>query len=220
MKEWLLSLLLVICLWRDVYSAKNSTFLSTTPVPSSQSTFAPSTTHANGTSTTVAPTTIPQFTCTQGNASCGECVKDIKCFWCSADHSCKQYPASKIIPRDCEGNDWYWKQCFAAGSILIYVIPSVCFVVLVIIGCGVYCLCCRKRKQKSYEREDRKMQRRREEIKQRHAERRAERKIRTDAIRQKYGLLANEDDAEVAWTDLKYWFQHFLLFILLCMLSV
>ena len=106
------------------------------------------------------------------------------------------------------------------GSILIYVIPSVCFVVLVIIGCGVYCLCCRKRKQKSYEREDRKMQRRREEIKQRHAERRAERKIRTDAIRQKYGLLANEDDAEVAWTDLKYWFQHFLLFILLCMLSV
>ena len=84
------------------------------------------------------------------------------------------------------------------GSILIYVIPSVCFVVLVIIGCGVYCLCCRKRKQKSYEREDRKMQRRREEIKQRHAERRAERKMRTDAIRQKYGLLANEDDAEVA----------------------
>ena len=84
------------------------------------------------------------------------------------------------------------------GSILIYVIPSVCFVVLVIIGCGVYCLCCRKRKQKSCEREDRKMQRRREEIKQRHAERRAERKMRTDAIRQKYGLLANEDDAEVA----------------------
>ena len=115
MKEWLLSLLLVICLWRDVYSAKNSTFLSTTPVPSSQSTFAPSTTHANGTSTTVAPTTVPQFTCTQRNASCGECVKDIKCFWCSADHSCKKYPASKIIPRDCEGNDWYWKQCFAAG---------------------------------------------------------------------------------------------------------
>ena len=97
------------------------------------------------------------------------------------------------------------------GSILIYVIPSVCFVVLVIIGCGVYCLCCRKRKQKSYEREDRKMQRRREEIKQRHAERRAERKMRTDAIRQKYGLLANEDDAEVAWTDLKYWFQHFFI---------
>ena len=84
------------------------------------------------------------------------------------------------------------------GSILIYIIPSVCFVVLVIIGCGVYCLCCRKRKQKSCEREDRKMQRRREEIKQRHAERRAERKMRTDAIRQKYGLLANEDDAEVA----------------------
>ena len=84
------------------------------------------------------------------------------------------------------------------GNILIYVIPSVSFVVLVIIGCGVYCLCCRNRKRKSYEREDRKMQRRREEIKQRHAERRAERKVRTDAMRQKYGLLANDDDAEIA----------------------
>ena len=72
------------------------------------------------------------------------------------------------------------------------------FVVLVIIGCCVYCLCCRNRRQVRYEREDRKMQRRREEAQRRNAERRAERKIRTDAIRQKYGLLTNEDDAEVA----------------------
>lgn len=49
-----------------------------------------------------------------------------------------------------------------------------------------------------YEREDKKMQRRREEAQRRNAERRAERRIKTDAIRQKYGLLTNEDDAEVA----------------------
>ena len=42
------------------------------------------------------------------------------------------------------------------------------------------------------------MQRRREETQRRNAERRAERRIKTDAIRQKYGLLTNEDDAEVA----------------------
>lgn len=86
----------------------------------------------------------------------------------------------------------------ASGHILIYVIPSVSFVVLVILGCCVYCLCCRKRRQRSLDRDDRKLQRRREEIKQRYAERRAERKMKTDAIRQKYGLLSNEDDAEVA----------------------
>ena len=85
----------------------------------------------------------------------------------------------------------------ASGHILIYVIPSVAFVVLVILGCCVYCLCCRKRRQRSLDRDDRKLQRRREEIKQRYAERRAERKMKTDAIRQKYGLLSNED-AEVA----------------------
>lgn len=77
-------------------------------------------------------------------------------------------------------------------------IPSVSFVVLVTLGCCVYCLCCRKRCQRSYDKEDSKFQRRRDEIQQRHAERRAERKMKTDAIRQKYGLLSNEDDTEVA----------------------
>lgn len=208
-KSWL-SVLLAICLWCSatiVYVRASSGNATTTPAPltsttlksSSPSTAAPVTRNTNETSTTVAPTSTPSDTCSQRNASCGECVKDIKCFWCGADNSCQKYPVSlKVIPRDCEGNDWYWKQCFAPGYILIYVIPSVSFVVLVILGCCVYCLCCRNRSQRSYGKEDMKMQRRREEIKQRHAERRAERKMRTDAIRQKYGLLSNEDDAEVA----------------------
>ena len=72
------------------------------------------------------------------------------------------------------------------------------FVVMVLTGCCVYCLCCRKRRQLSYQKEDRKMQKRREEAQKRNAERRADRKIRTDAIRQKYGLLTNEDDGELA----------------------
>lgn len=42
------------------------------------------------------------------------------------------------------------------------------------------------------------MQKRREEAQKRNAERRADRKFRTDAIRQKYGLLTNEDDGELA----------------------
>ncbi|KAJ7390507.1 negative regulation of DNA damage response, signal transduction by p53 class mediator [Desmophyllum pertusum] len=175
-----------------------STTARTTFQSSSPSTAAPVTTKSNGTRTTVAPTSIPAITCSQRNASCGDCIQDINCFWCGADDTCKDYQATSNLIPDCKGNNWYWKECFVAGHLLIYIIPSVAFVVLVIIGCCVYCLCCRNRRQKSYESGDKKMQKRREETQRRNAERRAERRIKTDAIRQKYGLLTNEDDAEVA----------------------
>lgn len=205
MKNNILSLVFCICLLRSVLASGNLT--TTTKIPPSSTslkssspttTAAPFTTKSNGTWTTVAPTTTPALTCPQRNSSCGDCVEDLKCFWCGADDTCRKYPSSKIIPRDCKDNKWYWKQCVAAGHLLIYIIPSVAFVILVIIGCCVYCLCCRNRRQVRYEREDKKMQRRREENQRRNAERRAERRIKTDAIRQKYGLLTNEDDAEVA----------------------
>lgn len=116
-----LSVFFCICLWRSVFA--NDTSTTTTKIPLSSTslkssspttTAAPVTTKSSGTPTTVTPTTAP-VTCSQRNASCGECVKDIKCFWCGADDSCRKYPASKIVPRDCKENKWYWKQCVAAG---------------------------------------------------------------------------------------------------------
>ena len=83
-----------------------------------------------------------------------------------------------------------------AGHILIYVVPSVCFVVLVVLGCCMYCLCCQNRCSRRHESENDRFERRREEAHRRNADRRAERRLRTDAIRQKYGLL--QDDADVA----------------------
>ncbi|XP_068693791.1 pituitary tumor-transforming gene 1 protein-interacting protein-like [Montipora foliosa] len=192
-----LCVLLAICPCTTAITADNSSTTQATR------TFSPTTSttvtkNITTSPTTVRPTSEPADTCERRHSSCGDCVKEMKCYWCGGDDTCKRYPAAKVIPRDCEGNDWFWKQCVIPGYILIYVIPSVSFVLLVVLGCCIYCLCCRNRCRKSFRKDDREVQRRREEIKQRYAERRAERKMKTDAIRQKYGLLSNEDDAEVA----------------------
>lgn len=67
------------------------------------------------TPTSASATTKPSISCEQRNSSCGSCTDDSKCYWCSADSSCKVYPSSKIIPRDCKGNKWFWKQCLVPG---------------------------------------------------------------------------------------------------------
>lgn len=121
MKKIGLSIFLYICLLRSVASNNSTTTTKIPPLKSSSptTTAASVTTESNRTWTTVAPTTTPASTCRQRNTSCGDCVEDIKCFWCGADDTCRKYLSSKIIPRDCEDNKWYWKQCVAAGNFLI-----------------------------------------------------------------------------------------------------
>ena len=122
-----LAVFLCICLWRSVI-ANNASTTTTKMAPSltglksssPNTTVAPVTTKSSGTPTSVTLTTTPVLTCSQRNASCGDCVKDIKCFWCGADDSCRKYTASKIIPRDCKENKWYWKQCVAAGNVSMF----------------------------------------------------------------------------------------------------
>lgn len=139
MKNVVLSIFLGICFWQSVSANNISTTTpattnltsttSTTPLPSTRSkSKSPSTTvlittSSNGTSTTVPPTSrpTPASTCSHRNTTCGECVKDISCFWCGADDTCRQYHSSiKLIPRHCSGNKWYWKQCFAAGNTFMF----------------------------------------------------------------------------------------------------
>lgn len=139
MKNVVLSIFLGICFWQSVSANNISTTTpattnltsttSTTPLPSthskskSPSTTVLITTSSNGTSTTVPPTSrpTPASTCSHRNTSCGDCVKDISCFWCGADDTCRQYHSSiKLIPRHCSGNKWYWKQCFAAGNTFMF----------------------------------------------------------------------------------------------------
>ncbi|KXJ21348.1 pituitary tumor-transforming gene 1 protein-interacting protein [Exaiptasia diaphana] len=156
------------------------------------------TTSAVSNATTSSPTTPkPAPSCEALNTSCGACTDDSKCFWCASDSTCKKYPASKIIPRDCKGNKWYFQQCFAPGYIVIIVIPSVAGAILLALGCCIYCCCCRSKGSSGLDKETRRIRQRREEARQKSEARRAERQKRTDAIRQKYGLLTNEDDNEV-----------------------
>lgn len=199
-----LSVFLVIFSCTTVFTANTNTTNPTTIQASFSLTNTSTNTASETRNSTTTPKTAPLTSkptenCAIRNLSCGECVQDADCYWCEADDTCKRYPSlTKVIPRDCEGNTWFWKQCVMAGFVLIYVIPGILFVVLLILGCCIYCLCCRNHCQRSRGREERKFGRKHEEIKQRYAQRRAERKMKTEAIRQKYGLLSNEDDAEVA----------------------
>ena len=137
MKNLVLCIFFVIYFWSCVFAVNISTtantittkrstpsttpLLSTRSKSSSPSTTVPITTSSNRTSTSVLPTSspTPETTCSQKNTSCGDCVKDISCFWCAADVTCKKYDAGiKIIPHNCKGNKWYWKQCFVAGNVL------------------------------------------------------------------------------------------------------
>lgn len=111
-----------ICLWCSALAnnMSASTTARTTFQSSSPSIAAPVTTKSNGTRTTVAPTSIPAITCSQRNASCGDCIQDINCFWCGADDTCKDYQATSNLIPDCKGNNWYWKECFVAGNIFMF----------------------------------------------------------------------------------------------------
>ncbi|XP_032233922.2 pituitary tumor-transforming gene 1 protein-interacting protein [Nematostella vectensis] len=146
--------------------------------------------------TTTSPTPTPKLSCEERNSSCGSCTDDYECYWCEPDSTCKPYKVSisQLTPKGCKGNKWYWKQCAVPGYVLIIVVPSLVGVILISLGCCIYCCCCRSRGRKGYEREEDRIRQRREENRQRSQERRAERKQRTDAIRQKYGLLTNTDD--------------------------
>ncbi|KAI8485358.1 negative regulation of DNA damage response, signal transduction by p53 class mediator [Branchiostoma belcheri] len=49
---------------------------------------------------TATPPTTPsgQVDCSSRNASCGECIGDVKCYFCYKDNSCRLYPASAVLP--------------------------------------------------------------------------------------------------------------------------
>uniref|UniRef100_A0A8C1TD25 Uncharacterized protein n=1 Tax=Cyprinus carpio TaxID=7962 RepID=A0A8C1TD25_CYPCA len=59
--------------------------------------------------------------------------------------------------------------------------------------CCCCCCCCKRRRSSSFDSDDEQFARRREEIRQRADERRAERKVKHDEIRKKYGLIPDSD---------------------------
>ncbi|XP_029192950.2 pituitary tumor-transforming gene 1 protein-interacting protein-like [Acropora millepora] len=130
--------------------------------------------------------------CAKFNSSCGDCTEHAACYWCSSTKKCTNYPGwTKIVPRDCPSKKWYYGQCWITGSVLIILVPSLVGVFLVVVGCCVYCCCCRqcqKCKKKRMDKEDAKLKRKRAEMQAINAQKRSEREVKRDQIRQKYGL--------------------------------
>ena len=108
-----LCVLLAICPCTTAFTAENSSTTQATFSPTSSTTV---TKNITTSPTTVRPMSEPGDTCERRHSSCGDCVKEMKCYWCGGDDTCKRYPAAKVIPRDCEGNDWFWKQCVIPGK--------------------------------------------------------------------------------------------------------
>ena len=118
------------------------------------------------------------------------------CFWCASTGLCMKKDG--ILPKGCKSVDWrYYDNCSVPGYVWVIVIPVICCVILIALGCFFYCCCCRcKTSKRGAQNEETKFHRKRMELKAKHAERRAERKLKTDEIRRKYGL--DKDDGSSA----------------------
>ncbi|CAH3142391.1 unnamed protein product [Porites evermanni] len=132
------------------------------------------------------------------NKSCDECVKQDGCAFCEKDKHCIPFDVVKdVTHKSCEGQDWKYKQCVVSGKVLLIALPVTGFVVLLALGCTIYCCCCRKKKRfRGLDKEETKWRRQREEIEIKHKERREERQKKHDEIRKKYGLYKKDDSEE------------------------
>ena len=118
-----LSVFLVIFSCTTVFTANtnttNPTIHASFSLTNTSTNTASETRNSTTTPKTAPLTSKPSENCANRNLSCGECVQDADCYWCEADDTCKRYPSlTKVIPRDCEGNTWFWKQCVVAGKVL------------------------------------------------------------------------------------------------------
>ncbi|XP_050987589.1 pituitary tumor-transforming gene 1 protein-interacting protein [Labeo rohita] len=128
--------------------------------------------------------------------SCETCLANVSCLWCQMNGSCMDYPVSYVIPPAsvCKLSQARWGVCWVNFEALIIAMAAVCGTLLLAITiCCCWCCCCKRRRSSSIDRDDEQFARRREEIRQRADERRAERKVKHDEIRRKYGLITESD---------------------------
>ncbi|XP_060552646.1 pituitary tumor-transforming gene 1 protein-interacting protein-like isoform X2 [Ruditapes philippinarum] len=136
------------------------------------------------------PKLTPAEECQKANSSCDTCVKvgSVQCVWCASSSKCML--KEHVIPTsECGLADAKWAVCWVNYEALIIacsVIGGVLILGLTI--CICCCCCCKGNKNAKYAKEDAKYERKKTEMKAGQAERRAERKAKTDEIRKKYGI--------------------------------
>ncbi|RVE62136.1 hypothetical protein OJAV_G00154210 [Oryzias javanicus] len=141
---------------------------------------------------TAAPITVPCST----YRSCDSCVPHAKCLWCLTTNNCSDYPVSWLLPPPslCPLAEARWGVCWLNFEALIITLGVLGgFILISITVCCCYCCCCRRTRSSRSDRDEERMARRREEIRQRSEERKVERKTRHDEIRRKYGLIGDAD---------------------------
>ncbi|XP_078673845.1 uncharacterized protein LOC144912445 [Branchiostoma floridae x Branchiostoma belcheri] len=95
---------------------------------------------------TATPPTTPsgQVDCSSRNASCGECIGDVKCYFCYKDNSCRLYPASAVLPTDeCPLAQVRWgATCNVSFEVLVIAVAIVGGVLVLALCCCCCCCCC------------------------------------------------------------------------------
>ncbi|CAH2306107.1 pituitary tumor-transforming gene 1 -interacting [Pelobates cultripes] len=130
------------------------------------------------------------------NTSCEQCLKNVKCLWCSTDNECMVYPLKKLLPPAsiCKLSSARWGVCWVNFEALIIAMSVVGGIIILSICICCYCCCCRKKKKsRSAALDNEKALRQQEERKVRQEERRVQMKTRHDEIRKKYGLFKEDN---------------------------
>jgi len=88
--------------------------------------------------------------CSQFSSSCGVCVKQLGCVWCTSSNACEDLKVIKFYD-NC--SNWMWGQCSLEGKFMIAI---TCVCLMLIIGVIGVCLyrCIRKRKMKRKDQEN------------------------------------------------------------------
>ncbi|XP_017569957.1 pituitary tumor-transforming gene 1 protein-interacting protein [Pygocentrus nattereri] len=127
--------------------------------------------------------------------TCDSCLSNVSCLWCQTNLSCTEYPVAHLLPPAsiCPLSEARWGVCWVNFEALIIAMAVVGGVLLLGITVCCCCCCCRCRRSSRPDRVEEEYARRREEIKQRSDDRKAERRARHDEIRKKYGLIPDSD---------------------------
>lgn len=154
--------------------------------------------------TTVATTSLPVTTltpeqeCAARNSSCDECLKLSKCLYCKTNGKCMLYPTGNVLPPPhiCALDEARWGVCWLNFEALIISMAVIGGIIILSLTICICCCCCCKNNKKKYEKEDAKWERKQAARQEKADIRKADRKVRTDEIRRKYGLVKDDNPYE------------------------
>ncbi|XP_054157630.1 pituitary tumor-transforming gene 1 protein-interacting protein-like [Oppia nitens] len=144
--------------------------------------------------TEISVTTLtPEAICHGHNNSCGDCVSNTGCYYCKPNNTCLVYlkglhPFSQCAAGKPE--DTAYGTCLVNSRTLLIVLLSV-GLSLVVVGvclCCWLCACCRDCRRRQLARQWDRWQLQRQDMSAEHEERRKQREMQRQQIRQKYGL--------------------------------